>query len=71
MKSKIKYHSGWYEITTLPKGMKMNEKLDIGGKTLALIPAHSKEEAADIYFRNHRSPKTVRVFPVRLVKNDM
>jgi len=68
LKQKQKRHSGWFEITTIPKGVKMHQDLDKGGRRLGIIPAHSQEEAADIYLAKHKTPKRVRVFPVELIR---
>ena len=59
---------GWYEITTIPKGVKLGTQLNKGGKRLGIVPAKSPKQAINRYCKNHRCPNQVRVFPVRLVK---
>ena len=58
----------WYEITTIPKGVKLGTKLNTPGISLGLVPAKSPKEAIERFDRIHPNilPDNVRVFKVKL-----
>jgi hypothetical protein len=54
-----------FEVTKIPKGIKLGENLDISGTSLGVVKAKNMKEAANIIgLRTNYKYKNVRVFPV-------